>query len=80
MNVFGCGELAEVIEGRLELGMLPPLGGRLEPIGHVTTNCEDVVPGSLYWAIASERSAENSQWQVQEAFLLERPQIFSLRV
>lgn len=66
MNDVGCGELAEIVEGQLQLGMLPPLGGRLELIGDIVTDCERVQPGSLYWPL---HSVEHAPLRTQEAFM-----------
>ncbi len=44
-------ELAEITGGHLHLGMMPPLGGGMEPIGRVVVDVTDVQPGDVFWEI-----------------------------
>ena len=65
MDPIGCGELAELVEGTLRFGAMPPLGGSWEPVGRVTTCCECVTPGDVYWAVETE---EQGAHRLMEAF------------
>ncbi|MCA9177235.1 MAG: hypothetical protein KDB14_22255 [Planctomycetales bacterium] len=66
MTVLGCGELADIVAGRLRLGSMPPLGGRWEPVGALATACEEVRAGSLFWAL---ESAGQGAHRLEEAFI-----------
>ena len=65
MEPIGCGELAELIEGTLRFAQMPPLGGAWEPIGRVTTCCESISEGDVYWAVETEHQGAR---RLREAF------------
>ena len=65
MNDVGCGELADIVDGQLQLGVLPPLSGRLELVGDIVTDCEQAKPGCLYWGV---HDGAEGQMRTQEAF------------
>jgi len=44
-------QLAELIEGRLRLATMPPLGGGFEPAGRIVIDSNQVMPGDIYWAL-----------------------------
>lgn len=46
--------LTEIIGGRLRLGIMPPIGGDLEPVGRIVTSLEEVTPGSVFWGLPGE--------------------------
>jgi len=57
-------ELAEITGGHLQLGMMPPLGGEMEPIGRIVTNACDVQPGDVYWAMETAEHDAASRAEV----------------
>ncbi|MBN1851119.1 MAG: hypothetical protein JW829_00285 [Pirellulales bacterium] len=60
------GELAKALNGRLELGSLPPLEGTLTVVGRICTDIDRVGDGDVYWAVDGMR---NSSCQfVEEAY------------
>jgi hypothetical protein len=44
-------QLAELVDGRLRLASMPPLGGGYEPTGQIVIDSNMVTPGDLYWAL-----------------------------
>jgi|TARA_B100000809_G_scaffold111422_2_gene109995 UDP-N-acetylmuramyl pentapeptide synthase len=48
---LAIGQLADIVDGRLRLGSLPPLGGELEPVGRIVTEAARVGPGDVYWSV-----------------------------
>jgi hypothetical protein len=44
-------QLAELVDGRLRLSSMPPLGGGFEPTGRIVIDSNMVTPGDLYWAL-----------------------------
>ncbi len=44
-------QLAELVDGRLRLASMPPLGGGFEPTGRIVIDSNMVSPGDLYWAL-----------------------------
>lgn len=44
-------QLAELIDGRLRLASMPPLGGGYEPTGRIVIDSNMVEPGDIYWAL-----------------------------
>lgn len=44
-------QLAEIVDGRLRLASMPPLGGGYEPTGRIVIDSNMVLPGDLYWAL-----------------------------
>lgn len=59
-------ELAEIIGGRLHLGVMPPLGGGLEPIGRVVVNMCDVQPGDVF--LATDTAEHDATARADDAF------------
>jgi UDP-N-acetylmuramoyl-tripeptide--D-alanyl-D-alanine ligase len=55
-----------MIGGRLHLGTMPPLGGELEPVGHVVTDVREVRSGDVFWAV--ESSPTSTAARAEEAF------------
>ncbi len=46
---ISCGELAEVLQGTLQLADMPPLGGRCEPVRQMRIQSEAWNPGDVVW-------------------------------
>jgi UDP-N-acetylmuramyl pentapeptide synthase len=46
------GELAELVDGELTLGSLPPLAGAYEPVRRIVVESQQAKPGDVYWALA----------------------------
>jgi UDP-N-acetylmuramyl pentapeptide synthase len=44
-------QLAELVDGRLQLASMPPLGGGYEPAGRIVIDSNMVLPGDIYWAL-----------------------------
>lgn len=59
-------DLTETVNGELQLGSMPPLGGDLEPVGRIVTDVGRVRPGDVYWAL--ETSSQSLAVRAEEAF------------
>jgi UDP-N-acetylmuramoyl-tripeptide--D-alanyl-D-alanine ligase len=59
-------ELAEITGGRLHLGVMPPLGGGMEPIGRVVADVRDVQPGDVFWEM--ETAEQGAAARADDAF------------
>ena len=53
MSCLSIQDLATFTGGHLRLGVLPPLGGVLEPIGRVQTELNALQEGDIYWQCGS---------------------------
>ena len=51
---ISCGELAEVLQGTLQLADMPPLGGRCEPVRQMRLHSEAWNPGDVVWLPGSD--------------------------
>jgi len=49
---LSIGDLAEITNGCLRLGTMPPVAGESEPIRRVVLDSHDARPGDVYWAAA----------------------------
>lgn len=67
MPQLSIAQLAEIVDGQLALGAMPPLGGGLEPIGRIVTCSEEVEPGSVFWATQTDE--DGALESVMEAML-----------
>lgn len=47
-------ELHNAVGGELELGLMPPLAGKLEPIRRVVVDSAATRPGDVFWALFGE--------------------------
>ena len=59
-------QLAELVDGRLRLASMPPLGGGYEPTGRIVIDSNMVSPGYLYWAL--DGCGHNGSSYTQQAF------------
>ncbi|HJN07231.1 MAG: Mur ligase domain-containing protein [Pirellulaceae bacterium] len=59
-------QLAELVDGRLRLASMPPLGGGYEPTGQIVIDSNMVSPGDLYWAL--DGFGHNGSSYTQQAF------------
>lgn len=59
-------QLAELVDGRLRLASMPPLGGGFEPIGRIVIDSNLVLPGDIYWAL--DGIGHNGASYTQQAF------------
>lgn len=66
LHTFCLRQLAETIDGQLQLGSMPPLGGDLEPVGPVVTDVRRIRPGDVYWAL--QTAPDNLAARAEEAF------------
>ena len=46
-------ELGEMVDGQVQLAVMPPLAGRFEPIGRVVVDSREVEPRDVLWAFAA---------------------------
>ena len=60
-------QLAELVDGRLRLASMPPLGGGFEPTGRIVIDSNLVSPGDLYWAL--DGFGHNGSSYTQQAFV-----------
>ena len=44
-------DLADLIGGKLTLGLMPPLAGPWEPVGRIVLRAADVQPGDTLWCL-----------------------------
>ena len=59
-------QLAELVDGRLRLASMPPLGGGYEPTGRIVIDSNSVLPGDIYWAL--DGVGHNGSSYTQQAF------------
>ncbi|MCO6454918.1 MAG: hypothetical protein J5I93_06430 [Pirellulaceae bacterium] len=67
LSQLNIGELADVVDGRLRLGCLPPLGGVFEPVRVIGVNSQRVQPGDLFWGLNDQ--AGRHSWDAETAFM-----------
>lgn len=67
LSQLNIGELADVVDGRLRLGCLPPLGGVFEPVRAIGVNSQRVQPGDLFWGLYGQ--ADCHGWDAETAFM-----------
>ena len=48
---LSIGDLADITNGTLRLGTMPPLAGESEPVRRVVLDSHDARPGDVYWAV-----------------------------
>jgi len=46
-------DLAEMVDGHVQLGIMPPLAGMCEPIGRIVVDSREVRPRDVLWAFAA---------------------------
>jgi hypothetical protein len=68
MNGLTSGKLAEILQGQLTLGTMPPLGGEWEPVHRVVFESSSVERGDVYWDVANHVSSPHATGVVEEAF------------
>jgi UDP-N-acetylmuramyl pentapeptide synthase len=59
-------DLHRIIGGELQLGLMPPLAGVLEPIRRVIVDSSAARPGDVFWAIAA--AGYDGACSAEEAF------------
>jgi hypothetical protein len=47
-------ELQRIVGGEVQLGLMPPLAGKLEPLRRVVVDSSAARPGDVYWALVGE--------------------------
>lgn len=57
-------DLAETVRGRLSLGIMPPIGGELEPVKRIVADVDEVQRGDVFLELGS-REAEQWRWAEQ---------------
>jgi UDP-N-acetylmuramoyl-tripeptide--D-alanyl-D-alanine ligase len=60
-------DVTGAIDGHVQFGSLPPLGGDAEPIGRIVADVRDIQPGDVWWAL--ETSPYDSACRAHEAFM-----------
>ena len=59
-------DLADTVRGRLVLGIMPPIGGELEPVKRIVADVDDVQQGDVFLELGSPEAA---QWRwAEQAF------------
>lgn len=66
MYRLNIAQLAEIVDGQVVLGLMPPLAGLFEPIGRMVVDCCELRPRDVFWGIAS--NAYDGTRNVDEAF------------
>jgi len=80
MNGLTSGKLAEILQGQLALGTMPPLGGEWEPVRRIVFESCNVVRGDVYWDLASQlRTSKARSGLAEEAFALGATGVISSR-
>ena len=68
MNGLTSGKLAEIVQGPLTLGTMPPLGGEWEPVRRVVFESATVDRGDVYWDLSNCTSVPGASGVAEEAF------------
>ena len=59
-------DLARITRGSLRLGLMPPIGGDLDPVGRIVIDSRQVTPGDVFWGLVG-RYHDGSHF-AEEAF------------
>lgn len=62
-----CGDVADITGGQLQLGVLPPIGGRHEPVLRIGTRSDEVQPGDVFWDLTGDPNIIGGS--AEEAFI-----------